>query len=276
MINLDYNIGQIPFGDEKWACGIAYVTIPSDVDRGTFIYESIRKGTITIKTEDGGIFRNCPVSKNVFNYLSWPQRYQDNGTPVFYVTEPKHQQPVVIGALNFNDEIVDHNENEFRISRERLNSLVQIIGNSENGDLLFMVQGDERSNLNIRLSHPDNKSELSIDIDGVYDIKATKNIETSSQTNITNRVGESEDDASVIDQTSSEVNVRVPKFILNDGEEAMVLGNMWKDFMDSFIDEIASSTVTTSLGQMPLLNAAQITRFKTRTEEILSEYGFLK
>lgn len=275
MINLDYNIGKIPFGDEKWSCGVAYVSIPSDVDRGIYIYESIRKGTITIKTEDGGVYRNCPVSKNIFNYLDFPQRYQDNGTPVFYVTEPQHQQPVILGVLNYNDEVIDHNENEFRISREKSNTLVQIVGNSENGDLLFLVQGTERSNLNIRLAHPDNKGELSIDIDGIYDIKTTQDINISSQTNITNKVG-IEDEISEIEQSSSEVNIRVPRFTLNDGEEAMILGNMWKDFMDDFIDEIASSTVTTSLGQMPLLNTAQIMRFKTRTEEILSEYGFLK
>jgi hypothetical protein len=67
---------------------------------------------------------------------------------------------------------------------------------------------------------------------------------------------------------------------LDDGEilfgdekvsEPLILGNSWKDFMDSFIEEIGKSTVSTGIGQMPLLNAANILKFKLQLEKLLSK-----
>lgn len=276
MSDLNYNIGQIPVNDTKWSCGVGYVAIPSEIPRDVFIYDSIREGTIMIRTEDGGHYRNCPVSKNIFDEIEWPERTEENGTPIFYVTEPKHQQPVVVGAFNYNDEIIDRGEYEFRMTRQYQNSLVQIVGNSQNSELVFYLQGDVRSDLNIRLANENDRGKLIIDIDGIYSLKSTKNISIFSQESIRQKVGDSEDNSTAIIQDPSQINIRAHKFIVNDGEQAIMLGNMWKEFMDTFIDIVSKSTVSTAIGQMPLLNAAQIAEFKNRTEEILSEYSFTK
>lgn len=275
MADLFYNIGQSTFDDNKWSSGIAYVSIPRDVDRDKFITECILSGRISIKTEDGGVYHKCPVSKNIFNDLEWPKKWQDNGTPVFYVTEPKHQQPIILGTFNFNDEVIDIREHGFKISKENRNELVQIAGNTDNfGELLIFVQGTEESRFMIKISNESNKGLVDIDIDGGFELRTISDIKNISQQRIINQVGESENESSVTSQTSSEYNIRVSKFSVNDGSEPMMLGNMWKDLMDAFIEEVSKSTVTTAIGQMPLLNSVQIANFKQRTEEILSEYSF--
>lgn len=275
MANLDYNIGQIPFADKKWSCGIAYVAIVRDVDRDKFITDCVLSGRISIRTEDGGIYHRCPVSKNIFNDIKWPEKWQDNGTPVVYVTDEKFQQPLVLGSLNFSDEIVDIKENGFKISREHRNNLVQLVGNTDSlGELLIFVEGVDESKLSIKITNDSNKGLVDIDVDGGFELKTINNINNTSQSGIVNKVGVQDDESSTVSQTSTEFNARVSRFSINDGSEAIMLGNLWKDFMDAFIDEISRSTVTTSIGQMPLLNATQIANFRQKTEEILSKYSF--
>lgn len=275
MADLSYNIGQIPFEDTKWSCGIGYIAIVSDVDRDRFITDCILAGKVSIKTEDGGIYHKCPVSKNIFNDLKWPEKWQDNGTPVFYVTEQKHQQPVILGTFNFNDEIIDLRENGFKITKENRNQLVQISGNTDYvGELTIFVKGTEESRFVIKVSNEANEGMVDIDVEGGFELRTVSDIKNISKERIINQVGEKEEESSTISQTSSEVNIRVSKFSVNDGSEAVMLGNMWKDMMDAFIDEVSKSTVSTALGQMPLLNAVQIANFREKTEEILSQYSF--
>lgn len=275
MADLSYNIGQIPFEDTKWTCGIGYIAIVEDVDRDKFITDCILSGRISFKTEDGGLYHKCPVSKNIFNDLRWPEKWQDNGTPIVYVTDQKFQQPIVIGTFNFNDEIIDLREHGFKISKENRNNLVQIAGNADYlGELLIFVQGVDESRFSIKIGNEANKGVMDIDIDGGFELRTVDNITNISQSNIINKVGETEETSSTLSQSSSEINARVTKFSINDGSQAIMLGNMWKEMMDAFIDEISRSTVSTAIGQMPLLNSVQIANFRQKTEEILSEYSF--
>ncbi len=45
--------------------------------------------------------------------------------------------------------------------------------------------------------------------------------------------------------------------------------------MKSFIAEVGRSTVTTDIGQMPLLNAEQINSYQDQVDELLSTVGFI-
>jgi len=55
-----------------------------------------------------------------------------------------------------------------------------------------------------------------------------------------------------------------------EGEEPMVLGSKLETLLNNLIEEISSSTVSTSLGQMPLLNATSIAKLKKDVKGILS------
>jgi hypothetical protein len=45
--------------------------------------------------------------------------------------------------------------------------------------------------------------------------------------------------------------------------------------MKNFIQEVGNSTVTTSLGQMPLLNSEAIIKYKEQVDSLLSSIGFI-
>lgn len=275
---MNYNIGKAPFQDYKWSAGFGYITYPLGVDRDQFITASILEGRVCMKTEDGGYHFNCPVSRNIFNEIKWPENPTENGTPVFYVTEPIDSQPVILGAFNFSDQIVDIPENTFKISKEAENKLVQISGNVDSiSELLFVVKSIEKSKFIVNILNEANEGEVEFDVDGVFNINTIDNINLVSQKEIFQKVGKS-----TTSQTTSNyqmdvenTSINTSKFTINEGSESMVLGDKLKSFLETLIDEIARSTVATPQGPAPLINSAQITLLKTRLSGILSEISFI-
>ena len=64
------------------------------------------------------------------------------------------------------------------------------------------------------------------------------------------------------------------KLKLGDGKENVVLGNTFKDLFDELLTEISNITITTSIGQMPVINKIKFEelKLKTKTAKILSAY----
>lgn len=273
-----YNIGRVPFQDHKWNAGIGYITYPLGVDRDQFITASILEGRVCIKTEDGGYHFNCPISKNIFNEIKWPKKPTENGTPIFFVTEPIDSQPVVLGAFNFSDEIIDLPENAFKISKEAENKLVQISGNVNSiSELLFIVRGVEKSKFIVNILNEANEGEVEFDVDGTFSVRTIDKIELNSQQEILSQVGDSS-----VSQTkanyqvdSENISLNTERLVVNSGDEPLVLGNKLKSFFESLIDEISKSTVATPQGPSPLINSVQITALKARLNDILSTNSFI-
>lgn len=275
MSDLSYNIGLIPMADSKWATGTGYVFLPSDVPREEFITNCYIQGTISIRTEDGGVYHNCPCSQEVFNKIYWPNLEGHFGSIITYITEPRHQQPIAIAILNPNDEVVDLKEGQYKLGRRAGTNVSEVAGeNTSTANLLLYVEGQNSSTINIVTSNDNNKADITVDSAGTLHLTSVSNLKINSQSQVKIQVGEDQESSSSIIQTSSLINANTSKFQINGGNQAIVLGNKLKSFLDDLIDELSKSTVTTSLGQMPLLNAVQITAFKRRTQELLSEISF--
>lgn len=271
--DLNYNIGKIPLNDLKWSSGIAYIAIPSDGNRDSYIYQCFVKGTVSIKNKEGGVYHNCPIDKSKFNDLIFPEKWQDNGSPVIYVTEPIQQQPMVIGVCKFDNEIIDQQENQFKLQKIYNESLVEISGSAEHGSLTFIVDGTTQSSLDIVLLNKDNLAHMNTSVDGSYMLSTLRDIFIKSDTGVYFNSG-TEEVASSIAIESINIRVYTPKFTINEGNEQMVLGNKLKLFLDDFIDELANTTVATSIGTQPLINSTQVRSFKNRTEELLSVISY--
>jgi hypothetical protein len=271
--HLDYNIGQIPFQDDKWSCGVGYVCIPSDIDRDIFITDCFLRGTLMIRTNDGGVYRNCPTNISTFNDITFPDVFTSNGTPVVYLTEPVHKQPMVIAALIFNDDIIDQAEDQFKIKKIYKDNIVEISGSAKDEFLTILVNGSKKSDFNIRLVNANNKANLNLEIDGDINILASHDITAQANNQMVQKVGV-EDEVSSLTQTPTEINARINKFSINDGNEPITLGNALKTILDNLFTMLGESTTTTAIGQMPLLNGQQIAALKDETAKILSQISF--
>lgn len=272
--HLEYNVGTIPFQDQKWIVGVAYICIHSDIDREIFITECFTKNTVSVKTADGSVYKNCPIDPSKFNDIIWPEDASSIGTPVVFVTEQVHQQPMIIAALKFVDEITDQQEHQFKLSRKFNNNVVDITGSAEEGFLTIVVNGDKNSDFTVKIANPNNDANVLIDVEGQCTITTTETINILSQKEIIQQVG-IEDEKSQQKQTNTEFNYQTEKFSINEGEHPMVLGNELKSLMSDLFDAISKITVTTPAGPTPINNLATFQNLKTRLDGILSQIAYL-
>jgi len=284
MDESNYNLGTRPAIGEAYSAGIAYVIIPSDIGREKYIRECYRTSTVSICSEHNGVNHRVPVDLFTLNFIKFPKAVSEIGSAVTFKTDPVHKSPIIDGIYFKADEISNLKEHQFRFRRELNNKFVEIIGSPDGNYLGLNVKADTGGEVYIKVNSEDKSGKLSVDIAGDVNLSTSGNTNITQQgsLNLTTVNKDDEQDFSALIQDSDsheffdkEHIVNTGKLNINYGEEPFILGSKWKKFMDDFIDQVGNSTVTTAIGQMPLLNKAQILEFKEKTKELLSKVGFI-
>jgi hypothetical protein len=270
------NIGQQPIVGEKWAAGIAYVAIPKDLGRSEYIAACYKQGLISIRTEDGGFYNRVPVSLWAFNFIEFPLKDDENGSTVAYITEPIHKQPMVIGLINKNDELIDLVEHQFKLKRTYEKNFVEIVGSAKGGYLGINVDAEDDAQVFINVTNKNKTSKLDISIDGEIISHVTGDETYTRYGELLNEtIQESDESQSAYHkQTSSTNEFKNVLFKINEGSEAITLGNKLKTLLDDFLDELGKATVPTSIGLQQLVNRELLLKYKERTKEFLSDVSF--
>lgn len=276
---MSYTLGRTPVDDYKYSAGIAYVAIPTDVDRAAYIRDCYRNYTVSVWAEDGSFMNRLPITPEVLNFIVFPEKIDELGSPVVYVTEESQSQPIIIGRFPSLNEIGDINEGEFKLGRNYNEAHVEIQGSSRNSCLSLNVgAGVEggRMLFNITGKQP---GKFEVTTIGDNEFIASENTTFSQQGTFKSAtVDRSADDDSndaIFEQSPGEHRFKNNKFIINNGDQPFVLGKHLKTFLSDLIDELSKCTVSTAIGQQPLLNAAQIAAFKQRTDEFLSIVAYI-
>lgn len=262
-------VGPKLHSQSKWVCGISYITIPIDVDRDEHIQNCFMTGTVSILSEAGGIINNIAISEDVLQRISFPDDGTLFGSQVFFVNDPIHNKQVIIAKLQDESENSDNEENEYVIKRKFGDtSYCEIRINPKNEAVSITSFGD---NPNIQFSS----------VGGTYAIVSTEvkinavtcleQFEQAKQT----LVGNSKQYSRVL-QNDQGILFELNKFIIGNQDQPMILGKVFKDLFDNFIQAVSEATVMVQGTPMPLLNAAEIAAFKAQTETILSTVGFVK
>jgi len=272
------SVAQTQIEGERFNCGIGFIAIPSDIDREVYIRSCYKQNRVSIKTRDGGFINRVPVGKNCINLIEFPLTFKDSGSPVVWVNEPNHNQPIIIEVLNKDEEYFDLVEHQSRFIRKYKNNLVEIVSSPKNSYIGITVDSEDDSEIYLNVYNKNKTGKLNITVQGDVNISTEGIVNFEQNIAFVSETTNDEDTTKTcrFTQTDEEQVFEGKIFRLNSGSESMLLGNMTKKFLDSFIDEVAKSTVTTALGQMPLLNSLQIKTLKNRTEELLSEVGFLE
>jgi hypothetical protein len=270
------NLGQQPIAGYKWAAGIAYVAIPRDLDRATYITECYKQGLISIRTEDGGFYNRVPVSLWAFNFIEFPEKEDENGSTVAYINEPIHNQPMVIAIVNKNDELVDLVEHQFKLKRKYKDNFVEIVGSAKGGYLGINVDAENDAEVFINVVNKNKTAKLDISIDGEIITHTTGDATHTRYGEYTNETIEENDESQSAyhKQTTSSNEFKNDNFKINEGSDPMTLGNKLKSLLDDFFDELYKSTVPTQMGLQYLTNRELLHKYKDRTDEFLSEISF--
>lgn len=257
--------------------GKGYIGVPSDIEREDYIKDCYANNWVSMWTEKGGFHNRVPISPEVLNFITFPEDEKGIGSPVMYLLEQEHNKPTIVARYISANELGDNRENQFKFSRKLGDKSVEIIGSSEDGHLTIAVDSDDdEGQFFIRLLSKNENCNLKIEVQGNVSSIVQGNVELTQYGIYTNKTfDEDESNSAEHIQTATENKFNQKKFYLNDGDEPMMLGNKTNDFLDKFITEISNITTTTMLGQMPILNKAQVLLLKKQLKPLLSQKAFI-
>lgn len=267
---------NIPGPGDEYTSQVAYIALPSDIDRDEYVRSCYKQLRVSVKTEDGAFINRVPISALWLNFVRFPEDSQTNGTPVLIENIPQYNHKIIVTLLPEIEEVSDLREHEFKFKRKLKNSVVEIQGSPKSGCLSLTVDSDETSEISINVYNKNKDGILKINVNGDIQINADEFVTVSAAKGIS-LISYNEDDESkygAFSQSNEESHFDTQKFKINEGEQAIALGNELKTIMDSLFTKLGQSTVTTALGQMPLLNAIQLADLKKETDKILSKVSF--
>ncbi|MBS0031609.1 hypothetical protein ACTJJ0_30825 [Chitinophaga sp. 22321] len=276
-----YTLGRTPLHDFKYMVGIAYVALPNDLDRDTYIRDCYQNYTLSVWGEDGSFMKRLPVTPEVLNFIEFPVSPKELGSPVVYVTEETQSQPIIIGRFATTNSLGHMQEAEFKLTKDYDQSHVEIQGSPKTNSLsINLHSGPAAGNILVNLTG-DQNGQFQVATHGDVVFNTSENVKLLQQgsfkTTTVDREAAEDDDSkdAVFEQLPGEHRIKNNKLTINEGEEPFVLGNKLKAFLSDLIDEVSKCTVSTAIGQQPLLNAAQIAAFKKRTDEFLSIVAYI-
>lgn len=287
----DYNLGTRAAEGEMWSSGIGYVHIPTDVDREKYIGECFRSSSVSLFTEHNGYFNRVPIDRFSLSFIDFPNKTNENGSAVSYHVDPVHKRPIITGIHFTNDELADLVEHQFKFKRILGNNQVEITGSPKEKYIALNVNADKEGNLSLNVNSHDDSGSINLNVEGTTQITSTQNTIVKQHSSYVLKTVNKQDEKkySLFVQTPEEnnlsgdvtnidspnTNINTDKLRINNGEEPIILGKKWASFMKDLIKEIGQSTVSTTIGQQPLLNATKIIEYQNKVDDLLSKIGFI-
>lgn len=259
-----------PTGGFKYNAGIAYIAIPSDLDRQSYINDCYKNFHVSIRTEDGGFINRVPITPDALNFIDFPSTPNELGTCVLYVTDEQNQIIFITDRFANRNDIGDGRENSFKFRRKYKDRFVEISGSSDEGSINIIANGGEvKGRVNIIITDASKEALLNVDVAG--DVQVTSTTKSLLQTEKLVVATDDGDNAATYEQTPTQHKFYGKEIRVNDGEAPMVLGDALNTFLRNFIDEVAKITVAGS----PISNVPTILALKVELEKLLSKEAFL-
>lgn len=282
----------------------AYVCIPKDQDRESYIRHCYSTNTVFLRDEFGSTYRNCAISKSIIQEIRFPNNSNEIGDCVIINFIPKHNQAVVVGILPLKNNPPDIlSDGEFRMKKVRESSLVDFFGSAERSQVSLSItsSGDQSSRLMTNLTGERHdalleeyvKGEVSRQSTRRYLIKSNQELDiqvVDDQDNLLGRINYVNGQGlKILDEFSNEILMKDGVVRIKRGENYInmnnkisigdensqykaVLGEILKDKLDRIIDEIVKITVPTALGPSGVpINSVQLLQLKTEFGQFLSD-----
>lgn len=266
---------------------VAYVTIPTDIDREEYISYCLKTQSLSLETLEGGYYNRVPVSIVNLNLIEFPEKVGQRGSQVICMFTDR-EQPVVVTVLGKFNTIGDTVEGDMKHSVSDNEVHIETRGSRKTQSYTIVARGDKTPHIVLKVfNNKKLKGKFLLEVDGDIVTVGNNLIDNTAFNSITNTVYSSdkdEDKKTIVEQlkdtiTSTAENFsyqEVKEFKINGGKEAMLLGNKMEAFLNTLLDKIGAITVTTALGQMPILNAADILAMKKDINPLLSKIGKLE
>lgn len=271
-----------PIDGKNYTSGIAYIALPVDIDRDRYVGLCYKTNSVCIRTEEGSFFKSVAISEMDLNFVTFPLKVNDLGSPVVYLSEPVKGQIFIVSVLTNSQNISDNVEHQFKFKRKYEGTIVEIVGSAKQKFLSFNINSDDNpGTFYVNVNNKNTNSLIKLEVGGNFELVSHKNtILTTFEKTIVQTISQDDKDRkSTFEQTVDENHFDGEKFTINNGEQAMVRGNEIKDLLSSFFDDLAKATVQDPIsGPIPLTvdTITVIQSYKTKLEDILSTKSFLE
>lgn len=190
----------------KPACGIGYIIVPPDVDRGEYIETCFRTETVSMYPEVGGTsYNNVPLALSALQDIEFPEEGDTFGSQVVYLLHPLQRTPIILAVVDKSDEMKDVGWKQFLLSKENHGDMVQVRGDARKGFLLFKVLSSSSSggNIIVQLFKKDGTGKMTVQVQGdiiVYAKNSTIRCEDTFNIKAVNKIDfRLYDDSSIIE-----------------------------------------------------------------------------
>lgn len=292
--------------------GIGFVIIPKLVDVKTFIQDALGRGRISINGGYGfGDFHDVPVDREVLQRIVFPKKSGEYGSPVVWLKVPKHESPIVISCLKYDDDFYEIKKNGKRITRnsdsgnladididpESSRITINLLSKDDNIDPEIIIktkskEGNERGRIVLQTGKEfivesdgrivniaeDTLEMATVGKDGRVNSRLILNSKKDSDEQKVDRFLFQDDNENEIRANSERIQIKAPKskriVFGEDGDntEPLIKGNKLVDTLKDLIDAINKITVPTAFGPSGTPNnAVEFESIKNNLDSILSK-----
>lgn len=280
-------------------CGVGFIIIPENVDIEQYKKDAYQSGRISINGGYGhSNFYNILVDREVLQRIKFPDKSGKMGTPVVWLNIPKHNEPIVIACLKYDEDYFSLSENRRRMTVTHKGNMVDVDLDAKNGKIKISGHGkNKRMTMDIDLADTDGDAVFKINVDGEILMRALKRIvligQNSLEMAVTDKPGvvkarikmspnEDEDQFEYKDANNNSLSINKDrielradnssKINLGSGKEAVVLGNTLLSIMQRLDNADAQATYPTPFGPTGTrLNQASYTAIRADFQTFLSK-----
>jgi len=277
---------------------VGFVFLPTGIDREEYVRKCQEIEQISvIDVEFNRILHRVRVGRNTFKDIIFPTSTDTLGSAVICLNLEIKEQYIVIDTIKtYEDAKLLQLEQSFRVFRKNNVSLVDFHIKGLTGELDLIVDSGDQENIesNWNFFNKKRRATLKLYIQGLFRVIAEKSLQfigyelieiklTKKGKDHINLKFEKDKGISYFDDFNNKFTINkdgiialVPdkKLKVGNGNYSVLLGDIMKEAVDNIIDELGKATVTTVMGPMPLLNAAQILLIKKKTAQTLSKYHY--
>jgi hypothetical protein len=297
------NLGIKGLPSGNLPAGVGYIIVPKGVDIDLYKEDVYRSGRISMNGGYGyGDFHNVLVDREVLQRLKFPERPGQQGTPVVWVNIPKHNEPVIVACLKYEDEYHSLSEQKVRMTRGMNGNMVDLDLDGKSGKITITASGmdkDTQGEIEIILNSRNNNSKFKLQVNGDIVVIASGRIVNISDKTIETAACKTDGTVTVRTVMNGSSDEKLDRFLYEDqfnnkviinkefiqvkaddssvikfgeGKEPMVLGNTLKSHLDSIIDAVSKLTVPTAFGPSGTpINISEFTAVKEQFDNFLSK-----
>lgn len=131
-------------GNYNYPVGYGYVTIPTNIDRESYIQTCYRKERIAVQLDSGGgVINNCYITKQAIQDVIFPNNPDELGSCVVFMCPQFNNLPIVIGVVSKPDESQLLEDLSFKKIVSSRGAKVSIEGKGKTGELFINVESDD-------------------------------------------------------------------------------------------------------------------------------------